>query len=101
MSQVQDDIAKTKAAIDNLKTSGEVLFSDGIAALQQKLTSLEEQAAAEAQAAVTAIEEEAKQGVNDIKVAEQTFIQKYWPEIREDAKIILIAVAVIKLLGWF
>lgn len=83
---VQTDIEKMEAAIKALKESGEDLFKDQIAALETKLA--EEKA--KVQAAVSEAGEE-------IKEAEQTFVEKYGNKIVQGFQLIMLGYIVYKI----
>lgn len=85
---VQNDVARFKTAIAALEEAGKDLFQDEIAALKQKLVSLEEKAKAEAAAAAA----EAVQ-------AEQTLLQKYGQSAVHLIEIVALATILLKLFG--
>lgn len=84
--KIKRDIEKTEAAIVQLKTLGEELFADQITALQNKIDALK----AEAAAAVD-------QAVDDVKTAEQNFVQKYGAGIARAIEIGLLVAVLYKL----
>ena len=83
---VQTDIEKIETAIKALKESGEDLFKDQIAALETKL--------AEEKAKVEAAVSEAGE---EIKEAEQTFVEKYGNKIIQGVQLILLGYIVHKI----
>ena len=83
---VQTDIEKMEAAIKALKESGEDLFKDQIAALETKL--------AEEKAKVEAAVSEAGE---EIKEAEQTFVEKYGNKIVQGFQLIMLGYIVYKI----
>lgn len=70
---IKDDITKIKAAIESLESGSEELRTDTLATLQQKLTDLEAQAAAEA----TALEIAAKNEGQQVKTKVKTWAEKF------------------------
>jgi hypothetical protein len=87
-TSVQNDVAGVKTAIAALEEAGKDLFQDEIAALKQKLVSLEEKAKAEAAAAAA----EAVQ-------AKQAFLQKYGQSAVHLIEIVALATILLKLFG--
>lgn len=88
MTPVQNDVARLKAAIEALEETGKELFRDEIAALKQKLASLEEKMKAEAATTVVAAVR-----------AEQTFLQKYGQAAVHMMGMALLAAILGKLFG--
>jgi hypothetical protein len=83
---VQTDLQKIETAINDLKESGEALFTDEIEALEEKKDKL----IAEAEAKL-------KETETEIVTAEKTFIQKYGSAIVNGVEIVLMAVIIGKL----
>lgn len=83
---VQTDIEKMEGAIKALKESGEDLFKDQIAALENKIA--EEKAKAEAAL------KEAEETVQEV---EQSFVEKYGNKIVQGLQIVLLGYIVYKL----
>lgn len=84
--KIKQDIEKTEAAIVQLKTLGEELFADQIAALQNKIDALKAEAVAEVEKAVD--------GVNHIN---QNFVEKYGVGIARAIEIGLLVAVLYKL----
>ena len=87
---VQSDIERMEDLVAQLKETGGDLCKDEIASLEAKLEEMKAAAAA-------ALEE----AVNDVKEAEQTFIQKYGSDIVESAKIAALLLLLGKAFGAF
>ena len=86
--KIQQDIEKMQAEIEHLKEIGEDLFAEEIKNLQIKI----ENAKAEIAAAVD-------QAVDDIKAAEQNFVQKYGVAITRAVGITLLALIAGRVFG--
>lgn len=92
---VQTDLQKTEAAITALKTAGEALFTDEIAALEAKRDAL----IAEVEAEIKAAETDVKEAGAKFITAEQTFAQKYGQAIAHVIEIALLAYIAGRLAG--
>ena len=86
--EAKANIEKMKAAIEQLKTSGEDLFKDEIAALQVKIDEAEKAAAAEVEKVVEAVNQ-----------TEQTFIQKYGANVAKGVELVLLGLIAGRILG--
>ncbi len=86
--KIQQDIEKMQVEIEHLKEIGEDLFAEEIKNLQIKI----ENAKAEIAAAVD-------QAVDDIKAAEQNFVQKYGVAITRAVGITLLALIAGRVFG--
>ncbi|WP_196590618.1 hypothetical protein [Pectinatus frisingensis] len=86
--EVQTDIEKMTTAIEQLKVAGTDLFAEEIKNLQIKI----ENAKAEAAAAVD-------RAVDDAKVAEQNFVQKYGAGITRAVGIALLVLIASRVFG--
>ena len=86
--QIKMDIEKMQAEIEHLKEIGADLFAEEIKNLQIKI----ENAKAEIAAAVD-------QAADDVKAAEQNFVQKYGATITRAAGIALLALIASRVFG--
>ena len=84
--KIKQDIEKMEAAIAQLKTIGEELFADQIAALEKKIDALKAEAAAEVEKAVD--------GVNHIN---QNLVEKYGTGVARAIEIGLLVAVLYKL----
>jgi len=85
---VKENIAKMEAALEQLKAAGADLFADEIKNLQVRI----ENTKAEAAAAVD-------QAVDDVKTAEQNFVQKYGAAIVKGVELVLLGLITGRILG--
>jgi len=86
--KIKQDIEKMEAAIVQLKAGGEELFADQIAALQNKIDALKAEAAAVVD-----------QVANEVKIAEQNFVQKYGAAIVKGVELVLLGLIAGRILG--
>ena len=86
--KIQQDIEKMQVEIEHLKEIGEDLFAEEIKNLQIKI----ENAKAEIAAAVD-------QAADNVKAAEQNFVEKYGATITRAAGIILLALIAGRVFG--
>ena len=85
---VKKDIVKMEMALEQLKAAGTDLLADEIKNLQVRI----ENAKAEAATAVD-------QAVDDVKTAEQNFVQKYGVAIVKGVELVLLGLITGRILG--